>query len=103
VLLNSTCSAKHYIILINYKDVAIFHKQSKNNIIINEKVCKDYSVALYDKMKIKLQKTIFLVQVSWRQNLDQTNYVYKAKRIKKFKVATSLLNTHLITTSIYTT
>ncbi len=63
MLLDSTYSARHYIILINYEDVAIFHKQLKNNIIINEKVCKDYNVVLYDKMKIKLQKIVFLVQV----------------------------------------
>lgn len=48
-------------ILINYKDVIVFYDQSKNNIIINEKVWKDYNVAFYDKIKIKLQKTIFLI------------------------------------------
>ncbi len=53
VLLDFMCSARHYIVLINYKDVAIFYKQSKNNTIINEKIYKNYSIALYNKIKIE--------------------------------------------------
>lgn len=70
VLLDSTYSVKHYTISIDYEDVTIFYEQSKNDIIINEKVCKDYNVALYDKMKIEFQKVIFLIRISWRQNLN---------------------------------
>ena len=64
VLSDTACSARHCTVSVDSEDVAVLHKQSKNSIIINGKVCKNYSVLLLDKIKIELRKIVFLIRIS---------------------------------------
>ncbi len=102
VLSDPTCSARHSTVSVDYEGVAVFHEQSKNGTIINGKVCKGSSVALYDKMKIGLQKAVFLIRIPWRQGSDQADYAYKAKRVKEYRAATPLLDSGSIAAPVHT-
>ena len=63
VLSDTVYNTRYCTVSIDFENVAVLHKQSKNSTIINEKIYKDYSVLLLDKIKIELRKIVFLIQI----------------------------------------
>lgn len=102
VLSDPTCSARHCTISVDCEGVAVIHEQSKNGTIINGKLCKGDSVALCDKMKIELQKAVFLIRIPWRRGPAQADYAYKAKRVNETRAATPLLDSSSIAAPVHT-
>lgn len=102
VLSDPACSVRHCTVSVDSEGVAVLHEQSKNGTIINGKVCKGYSVLLYDKMKIELRKAVFLIRIPWRQGSDQADYAYRAKRVKESRAATPLLDSPSISAPVHT-
>ena len=89
VLTNPASSARHCLITVSNKGVAVLHDQSTNGTWINGKHYINETFDIQSGMQLGILDAAFDIRVPWRGE-SQGDYEYKAMRAKESRAATPL-------------